>query len=133
MNVMAINNTIRSIRARSDKFDMSRTFKKAGTDAEITSNGLTVCGEPSCIAGHVLVANLSRSYGPRGPMPDAAFVLGLEDEQGKELFMPSYLTYHFMAISGKKGWITAEHAVAVLEHLRDHGEVDWTGQWQTGE
>ena len=79
------------------------------------------CGYPACIAGHLEVMQ-GRKY---GTSLDVARDLGISVRQADELSCPAYSHASFSHIRGQRGFITKDHAVAVLRNLRDTGEVDW--------
>lgn len=86
------------------------------------------CGTPSCMAGWATWIVEGRPTGPLEHLHSecedaAAQYLGLTYEQADELFLP------FDAETAE-GYdtnnIQPHHAIAVLEHLRDTGKVDWS-------
>lgn len=81
-----------------------------------------VCGTAGCIAGACIVTNRGLEYYQKMPYRDvpteAADWLELTDEEVWALFCGDVET-------GILRKITKEHAIKVLEHFRDTGEIDW--------
>ena len=90
------------------------------------------CGTPACIAGwaHALFSD---------PVDDALHfrasysdeILGLSRRQGDLLFEPDNEHAYFGAVYGETGYVSAKRAAAVLRHLADTGEVDWSVRPET--
>ena len=84
------------------------------------------CGSPACILGH------QRDMAGKGKQSESmewagfAADLGITHEQARDLCGPVGKEAHYQAKPGWSTHITARRAVAVLRHLRDTGEVDWT-------
>lgn len=72
------------------------------------------CGTVACIGGHAAILF------PEGHPNET---LGLSLSEGKELFYAwSYREWYDVKLRN----ITIRHAVAVLRHLAETGEVDWS-------
>ena len=111
MNVEAIDRTIAAIEAAPEgQFDMGGYFNE--------------CGTPACIAGFVLTAH--GEDGTDGYLGTrAAELLGLSQWQKDHLFEPSSRIAFWRAERGWSSWISREHALACLRHLRKTGKVSW--------
>ena len=83
------------------------------------------CGTPACIAGCACHIASDADY---SSMALAAECLGLTAEQKTELFMPHFDPdgLFYAAEPGELGYVTREHAAAVLRHLAETGTVDWS-------
>ena len=119
MNVQGIDNTIRAIEAAPpSQFDMSDYYHYASYSAGRD------CDTASCLAGFACEANGFQDGG--NPFADAAYALGLTDEQAEELFRPCHQgVCHFRAEREDPGWISRAWGLSCLRHLRETGEVDW--------
>lgn len=98
------------------------------------------CGAPACIAGwarhlwgeEVGIYERFRARRPRrhynAPAPRAAAAaLGIRDvETAMRLFEPQGYPASFHAEPGMANYVSSGHAAAVLRHLADTGEVDWS-------
>ena len=82
------------------------------------------CGTPACIAGCACHIAPDADH---SSMALAAEYLGLTAEQKTELFMPHFDPegLFYAAEPGEIGYVTREHAAAVLRHLAETGTVDW--------
>lgn len=85
------------------------------------------CGAPACLLGHNQIMHgrtakktISYSIGV------FANDLGINKDQAFELCAPRNGSAKFAALPSDPGWITKRHAVAVLRHLANTGEVDWS-------
>ena len=88
------------------------------------------CGTPACIAGwaaHMYCGGETRGEWD-DDLDDAEEALGLTHDQGTELFVPVVKSVaHYRAKNpGDPGFVTSEHAAAVLRNLAETGEIDWT-------
>ena len=87
------------------------------------------CGAPACIAGWAIFlfpAQIQLSY-DGDHIYRAARLLGISNSMGTRLFEPRFMHADVgILIPGSPGFITARHAAAVLRHLVETGEVDWT-------
>lgn len=96
-----------------ERFSIRWAF--TGGDAPISMNAFPECGTAACISGWAQLLFPA----------DADDVFGLESHEACELFMP-------------RGWdddkayhlYTRARAVAVLDHLINTGEVDWSVAFQ---
>lgn len=80
------------------------------------------CGTPSCIAGWAIYKFKSTRPGPFETKHDhAARILNLDDRRALRLFDPE----HYGSMEDMRQ-VTPNHAAAVLRHLADTGEVDWS-------
>ena len=111
-----IDQVIGAIRDQSRIFDMDHYYSR--------------CGSPCCIAGHTLnVSNYPDPICAVTIQRDAAILLGISSPQGSALFSPGY---HFRNHNGlfknpiENEEITRDQAIAVLEHLKVTGKVDWS-------
>jgi len=80
------------------------------------------CGTVACIAGWIVFADspIDFAMAREALIPSKACdIAGLTEDEAYELFLPS------LPFGISWGSVTPEHAVKVLEHLRDTGEVDW--------
>ena len=82
------------------------------------------CGAPACLIGHSDAMH-GRSYGDRGRNANLAVDLGITEEQADELCAPERDHADYCVNPGDPGYITKEHAAAVLRHLAGTGMVDW--------
>ena len=85
------------------------------------------CGAPACILGHnhAMYSRTERDiigYSFNLLAND----LGITKDQAFELCAPNNGFATFSALPGWPGWITKRHAVDVLRHLANTGEVDWS-------
>ena len=82
------------------------------------------CGSPACILGH----NHAMQHRSGNNCNTWVFArdLGITAAQALELYAPDNDFASHLARPGEPGWITKAHAVAVLRHLRDTGEVHWS-------
>ena len=95
------------------------------------------CGSPACLLGHnhamhgrtMRSIQVTQGYYPLGPSHNNVVALaedlGLTYAQAVELGMPEHSHAHYARKPGSSGWITAEHAGAVLRNLADEGKVEW--------
>ena len=89
------------------------------------------CGTPSCIAGYGkllfkdIIAAKRRDSGSSYSYDDIEAVLDLTEEQAEELFMPKTPDADWWAEENDPGYVTAQHAAAVLRHLAKTGDIDW--------
>ena len=75
------------------------------------------CGTAMCIGGWAFTLATGRRGTEGDDFEPAVEWLGLDDYRAETLFYPN----------GMEGWnATADHAIAVLEHLIATGEVDWS-------
>ena len=84
------------------------------------------CGSPACILGHAhgmlhkTTTSIAKYY-----YRTFAADLGIHADKALELYAPINEFASFLAGPSNPRWITKAHAVAVLRHLADTGEVDW--------
>ena len=78
---------------------------------------LNECGTPACIAGWA-----GRIFSTRITQAEGYEILGLNEEQAWDLFLPGN---QLNLIGRFYNEITLGHAVKVLDHLIETGEVDW--------
>ena len=52
--------------------------------------------------------------------------LGISRDAAQRLIWPENPSARYIAARGDPGWITVQHAVAVLRHLAKTGDVDWS-------
>ena len=114
-----VADVIAAIEADADRFDMLEMFHHA-------------CDTPRCIAGHTFVlavkddgfeieiVNGETDYGI------AKRYLGLDRHAADRLFQPTGDDAYYAAEAGDDGFVTVEHAVAVLRNLADNLEIDWS-------
>ena len=100
-------------------FNMSHWFDKATPDVPDLSGH--ECGTIACIAGWASRVSGDQSENPDHTYEVAADFLGLGALTANNLFMP---TNGFVSLHQWNS-ITPAHAVAVLRHLAETGEVDW--------
>ena len=79
------------------------------------------CGNPACLAGWV------EEIWDVEEDPDPLGIVGTKHEM--ELFEPRAPWATFFHKPGEEGFITSEHAAAVLRHFAETGEVDWSIDW----
>lgn len=115
-NTKNINRVIRAIRAEKiAKFNLMYWW--AGPDGWSATRDTPACDTAACIGG--FAEALLRKGRPGGFGLGADGFLGLDYNQGTELFYPDErVVPDYRAV-------TKEQAIAVLEHLRDTGEVNW--------
>ena len=83
------------------------------------------CGSPACIIGHNAALH-GRNVPPLITNLEVVADLGITEDQSEELTAPQHRDYaDYWAHPGDPGFITKDHAVAVLRHLADTGEVEW--------
>lgn len=126
LNVIAINNTITLLRRSPERFDMGSFGFVAAKDWD----GSDILG--GCLARFALEAN---GYKPNGPLDQdngtallrAMDVLGLSNQ-----FQANALFTNYDGLEGEPGCpmpyerVRPAHGIAVLEILRDTGQVQWT-------
>ena len=85
------------------------------------------CGAPACILGHnhAMHGRTKKGINYYSCIPFAND-LGITKDQAVELSAPKNGFAQFAALPGWTGWITKRHTVAVLRHLANTGEVDWS-------
>ena len=85
------------------------------------------CGAPACLLGHQS-AMYGRTKKEINNYTYIAFAneLGITSREAVELYVPCNGFAYVIARPGEPGWITKHHAVAVLRHLANTGEVDWS-------
>ena len=85
------------------------------------------CGSPACLLGHAhdmlrkTTLSIAKYY-----YTTFATDLGITRDQAIELYAPNNDFACFLVGSWNCRWITKHHAVAVLRHLANTGEVDWS-------
>lgn len=125
LNVIAINNTITLLRRSPERFDMGTYGFVAGRDWD----GGDIIG--GCLARFVLEAN---GYKPEHPLEfdnalalhRAMAVLGLSNPQANALFTNYNGLAEQPACPLPYERVRPAHGIAVLEILRDTGQVQWT-------
>jgi hypothetical protein len=113
-NIENINKVIDAIRHQKELgvfFDMGSFITKTH-----------VCGTAACIGGFAAICAKGSVQdilnGPSYIDDIGAEFLDIDEATVMDLFYPSANPYGYMA--------TADNAIAVLEHLRDTGEADWS-------
>lgn len=94
-----------------------------GMGPSFTMSDVTyACGSPACILGHAkaMHGNFAGCY-----TDSLAKDLGISVGRAGELSAPEHEYAEYQATEGDKGFITKNHAVAVLRNLAATGEVDW--------
>ena len=88
-----------------------------------------VCGTPGCLAGHAIAlfgdAESRRAWGGH-PVEEAAYLLDLDEDTARRLFVPRHDSAHFRAEPGESAFVSPARAAAQLRHLAKHGEVCWS-------
>jgi hypothetical protein len=121
MNIENIDKTIDLIRECIARSDIDNTTKK-GTPVFnmriFAETNMHTCGTSACIGGYAFIGATGRLEATADEdMEDvAADYLGLDYEAADKLFYPD-LTQAWDA--------TPTQAIAVLEHLKTKGKVDW--------
>lgn len=82
------------------------------------------CNTCACIAGHALVALAPLENTPKGIAKRATDLLGLSRGKSGQLFEPNNNDDWFRQ-NMRLEKVTRAHAVRVLDHLLETGEVDW--------
>ena len=83
-----------------------------------TMNNISyACGSPACIMGHAQAMHCREVL--------ASEFLGITMLEVDELCSPLHVHADYTAAAGDKGFITKQHAVAVLRNLAATGEVNW--------
>ena len=88
------------------------------------------CGAPACLLGHnhAMHGRTRRSIkrvSHQNNLDAIAYDLGLTYSQAAELCVPTHNYAQYTAAPGDPGFITTEHAAAVLRNLADEGRVEW--------
>ncbi len=106
------------LRLPAERFDMRQYARRAdGSTNSFAPSELTHdCGTAACVCGWAIALFEPRMF--VGDDIAAADLLGLEPRMADELFYPTGF--------GRPGLYPLAHAVAVLTHLIQTGEVDWS-------
>lgn len=104
-------------------FNMEEFISGAGIQSDPPTDHFRKCSTVACIAGWAYSIshprrNIRSLAGTTTISEGAAHWLGLDDDTAMDLFVPTEI-YDFATI-------TPAHAVAVLRHLAETGEVDWS-------
>ena len=126
VNVANVNRVIEAIRLGSKArpgmgFNMNYWQSEPDDYSSIVDKSGRGCGTVACIGGWCNLLEEHDTGTPRiSSSRKAAEFLGIDDiTAAEDLFYPDF------AITTDYDSITADQAIAVLEHLRDTGEVDW--------
>ena len=101
-----------------DEMDHQRSMGPSFTMSDVAYP----CGSPACIMGHAkdMLGVLARASDEL-----LAKDLGISVLQATELSAPDHEYADYGLVAGDFGFITKDHAVAVLRYLAATGEVDW--------
>ena len=83
------------------------------------------CGAPACLIGHNASMHGRTRTALFGNL-EIADDLGITEKQADELTAPQHDYADYYVNPGSQGFITKDHAAAVLRHLADEGVVDWS-------